>query len=410
MRLERAMLTYCELRGRARHQCAVTPQSGSSTCPKHKAPTLDRTIVLDGHRVEVTEVFWAYWYLAAERQAIFMRRLHAEPGPWTADTILLTHRFTNAYRASDRVSQYLLQRVIYSGSFDGPDTVFRILLFKIFNRIETWEHLVSQVGQPTVDSFSPEWFSEVLSLRFNDGDRLYSGAYIMPSPQLGLSRKHENHVWLLEELIRSGVVEDLLQARSLQELFERLLAIPSFGPFLAFQYAIDLNYGPHFEFDEMEFVVPGPGALRGIAKCFTDVGDLSPTDVIRAMTNAAPTYFDAAGTVFADLWGRRLQLIDCQNLFCEVDKYARVRFPHVGHGGPTRIKQTFTADPTPISLGYPPKWGLPWTADAPTVFGDATIDHPNQPLIDTSREERGASRSDSWRWNRGWRTDMSVAG
>ena len=27
---------------------------------------------------------------------------------------------------------------------------------------------------------------------------------------------------------------------------------------------------------------------------------------------------------FRDLWGRPLQLIGCQNLFCEVDKYARV--------------------------------------------------------------------------------------
>src|SRR5258707_9985183 len=39
---------------------------------------------------------------------------------------------------------------------------------------------------------------------------------------------------------------------------------------------------------------------------------------------------------------RRLQLIDCQNLFCEVDKYARVAHPNIaGRTGRTRIKQKF---------------------------------------------------------------------
>ena len=35
-------------------------------------------IMLDGHKVEVTDVFWRYWYLAAERQQIFMRRINSE--------------------------------------------------------------------------------------------------------------------------------------------------------------------------------------------------------------------------------------------------------------------------------------------------------------------------------------------
>ena len=119
------------------------------------APRLDlgperAGVELDGRRVRVTKVFWSYWYLAAERQAMFMRRVRGEPAPWTADPILGAHRFTNAYRASDRVSQSLLQDVIYSGDYGCRDTVLRVLLFKIFNRTDTWQHLVSQVGEPTV--------------------------------------------------------------------------------------------------------------------------------------------------------------------------------------------------------------------------------------------------------------------
>ena len=323
---------------------------------------------LDGHEVEVTEVFWTYWYLAAERQQMFMRRVRSQPGPWTDDPILASYRFTNAYRASDRVSQYLLHHVIYSDNFDASDTVLRVLLFKIFNRIETWEHIVSHLGEPTVDVFEQRRFTEILDLRFDNGERLYSAAYIMPSPHLGYGRKHANHLALLEELIYNGTLDGLLESASLEHLFRQLIAIPSFGPFLAFQYAIDLNYSPHFNFDEMEFVVPGPGALRGISKCFTNTGGLDPSEIIRAMTNAAPTFTAQSEIVFNDLWGRPLQLIDCQNLFCEVDKYARVAHPEIGSGGPTRIKQTYTADPRPLTLGYPPKWGLPWTADEPNTF------------------------------------------
>ena len=57
---------------------------------------------------------------------------------------------------------------------------------------------------------------------------------------------------------------------------------------------------------------------------------------------------DRLGLEFRSLWGRRLQLIDCQNLFCEVDKYARVRHPEVvGVSGRTRIKQKYARHPLP---------------------------------------------------------------
>jgi len=47
-----------------------------------------------------------------------------------------------------------------------------------------------------------------------------------------------------------------------------LRSYPAIGGFLAYQYFIDLNYTPVLMFDEMEFVVPGPGAQDGIRKCF----------------------------------------------------------------------------------------------------------------------------------------------
>src|SRR4051812_3253143 len=59
-----------------------------------------------------TIVFESYWRLAAERQNVFFRRVSGDSPPWTSDPILLEHKFTNAYRASDRVSQFLIREVI----------------------------------------------------------------------------------------------------------------------------------------------------------------------------------------------------------------------------------------------------------------------------------------------------------
>jgi hypothetical protein len=57
----------------------------------------------------------------------------------------------------------------------------------------------------------------------------------------------------------------LYRAPSLRSVYEILLAYPGIGPFLAFQYAIDLNYSTLLDFDEGNFVVAGPGAIDGIA-------------------------------------------------------------------------------------------------------------------------------------------------
>jgi hypothetical protein len=145
----------------------------------------------------------------------------------------------------------------------------------------------------------------------------------------------------------------------LREVFETLREYPSFGNFLAFQLAIDLNYGETLNFSEMEFVVAGPGARDGIRKCFADTANLDDSDVIRAVADLAEREFERLGLEFKTLWGRPLQLIDFQNLFCEVDKYARVVHPEVsGLSGRTRIKQKFVPRPEPLPQWYPPKWKL----------------------------------------------------
>ncbi len=323
-----------------------------------------------GDRVlRATPAFRSYWYLAAERQRIFFKRLRGEQSPWTEDAVLSSHRFTNAYRASDRVSQYVINEVVYGESVDPRSLVLRVLLFKIFNRVDTWKALEGAVGKITVDTFDAALFDDVLEERRAHGRRIYSAAYIMPSPKFGELRKHTNHLRLLDKLLVDGSVDEIVAAPTLKRLYETLVAVPSFGPFLAFQFAIDLNYSDLYAFSEMDFVVAGPGAHDGIAKCFADVDDLQAEDVIRAVTEHAPSFLESLGIQFEALWGRPLQLIDCQNLFCEVGKYARLVHPELlGRSGRTQIKQKYQPSSLlPVRPKYPPKWALQYDEAIPVA-------------------------------------------
>lgn len=327
-------------------------------------------LVAGGHRLQTTAAFDSYWTMAAERQRIFFQRVQASPPPWTDDPVLAQHRFTNAYRASDRVSQYLINDVIYAAAApdDARSTILRILLFKIFNRVDSWQLLESSVGQISATGFDAAGFAALLDARAGAGRAIYSGAYIMPCPRLGEGSKHANHLRLLAQLLDDGTVDRLSAAGSLRELYEILLAVPSFGRFLAFQFAIDVNYSDLFGFSEMDHVVAGPGALDGIAKCFLDTGGLSAEDLIRVVAEAAPTCFEQREIAFATLWGRPLQLIDCQNLFCEVGKYARAAHPELaGVAGRTQIKQRYMPADRPIRVAYPPKWAEEYDPSIPVA-------------------------------------------
>jgi hypothetical protein len=340
--------------------------------PMEGVDTLDATPrelhVSPGRILRTTPAFDTYWRFAVKRQELFMRRVAGAPPPWTDDSVIGAHRFTNAYRASDRVSQYLIRNVIYQGDQTGEEVFFRTLLFKFFNRIDTWTELVARVGFPCRTTFSFDRYANALDAVLARGDKIYSAAYIMPSPSFGSPRKHRNHLRLLEYMLQDGAPKRIGQARSLKEVFALLRGYRSLGDFLAFQFAIDLNYSSLVDFSEMDFVVAGPGARNGIRKCFSDAGGLSEEDVIRVMSERASAEFERLGLVFQTLWGRPLQLIDCQNLFCEVDKYSRVVHPELkGESGRTRIKQRFTMNPRPLPQWYPPKWRLDVPLHPPDV-------------------------------------------
>jgi len=291
---------------------------------------------------------------------MFLRRLKNEDGPFTDDPVLALNRFTNVFRASDRVSQFLI-RLQYKEE-DPSEIFFKTLLFKIFNKIETYCYLENEMEGISYKDFSFDKYNDLLSKRMLEEKKaIYSAAYIMPSAGnfFGHKMKHTNHLALIEGAMSDGLHLRIQDAKSLEEVYTLLLSLPSIGSFLAFQYAIDLNYSSIIGFSEMDFVVAGPGAKNGISKCFNSIGDYSYEDVIRLMADEQESECERIGVTLPILGGRSLQLIDCQNIFCEVDKYLRATHPELsGLTGRTRIKQKYRPINTPIDFFFPPKWNI----------------------------------------------------
>jgi hypothetical protein len=318
-----------------------------------------KPVSISGRDYQITPVFHAYWRFAAERQAIFFRRLNGI-APVTDDPILSKYKFTNAYRILDRTTQYLLREVIARSEQTPAELFFRIVLFKLFNKIDTWELLLRHFGDIRFSDFRFELYDDVFTDALARGHRIYSAAYIMPSggPH-GESKKHRSHLRLLETMMKENVPEKLHESESMQIGFGLLRSYPMIGNFLAYQFITDINYSELTDYSEMEFVVPGPGALDGLKKCFPNMLTSEATSLIRFMCENQASIQTELGLEPVTLWGRPLQLIDCQNLFCETDKYARVAYPQiVGFSGRTRIKQSFRMTGPIQDPVLPAKWRI----------------------------------------------------
>jgi alpha-glutamyl/putrescinyl thymine pyrophosphorylase clade 1 len=305
-------------------------------------------------------LFDAYWRFAASRQAIFERRWAGSPAPWTDDPILRRYKFCNTFRAADRVTQYLLSEVIYHPECKDlrPEDVFcRVVLFRLFSKPETWQALDTTGQRLTAASLDPDVQAAVLD-RLKQRQAIYTSAFILAPPSQNLGSKHLHHLRLVKRMFSPGGVGRVLaRARSLHEVVDALLGWPTIGPFLAYQIAIDLNYSPHLRFSENDFTLPGPGAERGLRKVFSDPRGRSGEQLILDMVEDQDSQFNRLGLSFRGLFGRPLHAIDCQGLFCEIDKYSRVAFPEL-KSGRTRIKQSFRPTGPLPSLVFPAHWEL----------------------------------------------------
>jgi len=316
-----------------------------------------------------------FWEFARRRQKLMYTGE-------TDDPILQQFRFTNCYRACDRVSQYLIKHIVNTTSYvssrdgvtwdmDSADILFRVFLFKTFNKIDTWEYLEHRhpVHLLVWDPFIPGWISRTLRARVKAGHTLYAPAFRQPigRTSYGYEEKFENHIEMIRYVMEHR--QAIFECRSLESLYLTLCEVPMLGPFLAMQFATDLNYTNLFDFSENDFIMPGPGALRGSTKVFPR-SEWKNYDAARENIRYLVDIQENA--LFPIIPGHRLSLMDVQNMLCEFDKYCRIAHPELNtvgrwkKGSAKRPKQRYEPNPNgrlrwPQDYEFPHKWKISTT-------------------------------------------------
>lgn len=306
------------------------------------------------------EIYDEYFKFAYKRQEIFFNKLQDKKRPYSDDEILDEYKFCNAYRASDRVSQYLIKNVIYSKENETEeDIIFRVILFKIFNKIETWQYLTQKLGKVSAKNFNFDVYDKLLEEYRKSQHAIYNSAYIScANKAYGYDLKHQNHLKLIQQMIfKDNITDKLLQAKKYSDIFYILKSYPLIGDFMAYQLMTDLNYTSIINFDEDDFTIAGPGAIRGINKCFKNKDKESYEHFIMYVVEHQDQEFKRLGLNFKNLFGRKLHAIDCQNIFCELDKYCRVAHPEL-KSNRIKIKAKYAQNSKKIEYFYPPKWGI----------------------------------------------------
>lgn len=293
-------------------------------------------------------------FIKARHKIWEARQFTVGTGPWTDDPILRQHKFTNVFRVLDYGSQFLLKELLEPG-LDSRDALMRAFLYRHTGRWEAWEYFELMEGHyPGIDDLDlvlkhfNTYRGETKTVLQNRsaetralgtggfskkvGKRsLFTSAYLVfpQSREPGVD-KLETIVDLTRRLFTPGSPQDVvprfMAADTQAERFAALKDAKGVGDFMSMQVLTDWGWAPQCGEDrEDEFVVAGPGARKG-AKLLAP--ELKPELVIREFHQGLLADPDCpvlwirdtsdGGAVY-----RRPSLMDVQNCFCELSKYAR---------------------------------------------------------------------------------------
>lgn len=192
------------------------------------------TVTIAKRTFEVSGLLNEFFQFMRDRHDVHVRRLAGED-IWTDDPILEEYKFTNIFRVFDRNTQFILHEVIPSKGIpcDESDTevCFRVLLFRMFNRIETWELLTRKLGQLTWRNFDAELYDAVL----RSVSAVHGHAYFIPAPKLGGHDNISNHLRLIYLLMSLQLDSHLKEFRHMQDAVEYICLFPGMGKFTGFQ-------------------------------------------------------------------------------------------------------------------------------------------------------------------------------
>ena len=279
-----------------------------------------------------------FLYWIEEREAIRLARVEGAKPPWTHDEILATFRFCNVRRRDDRVSQWIINRVLQPYA-NHPNLWIMAALARFVNWPPTLNALMELGYWPTQSD--PDWrgIGEALDARVAEGEQTWTGAYMIRAESNPYAEWYD---WgkgrYITEVVIGGLWEDQERVlpwitHGVEHAWTAIHGHYGFGSFMTGQVVADLTYTPLLSDapDLYTWAPLGPGSKRGLNRLLGRglKEGLKQDDAVNLMCELRDTILAKLGSVYSDL-----TLHDVQNCLCEVDKYLRV---YNGEGRPRAL-------------------------------------------------------------------------
>lgn len=264
-----------------------------------------------------------YFRTAGERYNIYSRRRMGLQ-PWTKDPIFQKYKFCNLFREQDKVTVWLRKnwREPYA---DHPNLPFAMALARLIN----WPPTLVEIGFPK--RWHPDKVLGVLHRRKFEGEKIYTGAYLLGSCPKGSERA----IYLVNDVLTPlhralSPAFWMIDNNSLEDVWKWLRSQRGLGDFLAYEVVSDLRHTKYLRnaSDIMTWANAGPGTLRGLTRLWgyqpktRQISGYSfpKKNALEAMQNLLTKSQEARWKLNTPSWEMR----DVEHWLCEYSKYTKI--------------------------------------------------------------------------------------
>lgn len=241
------------------------------------------------------------------------------------DPIIAKYRFCNVRRNDDRVTEWVLTKIMEPNRHD-PNLWFALTVARLFNNEPTLASIM-----PYILPFKPKKMRDILHRRAEAGEKNFNAAYIVSTN--GRSMDKVDYVLDLvlqpmwdnrKKIAQRMAVGQLANAHTV------LMDQQGLGSFMAAQVLADLKYAVPTSWDDFyTFAASGPGSRRGLNRVMG-----LPIKEPMSEGHFRSTLSGLRDSVNLKLNIDPLTAQDLQNCLCEFDKYERAR---TGEGRPKQM-------------------------------------------------------------------------
>lgn len=277
-----------------------------------------------------------------ERQNIWVNRFVKKlpRSSWTNDEILKRYKFTNVYRILDPGTEYVIKNILGKGS--NEEVFFNIIVYRIFNRIETYE----QIGYIKLSDYYEGYIFDKLKKYREEGNPVFTSAFMVTGVRFaGSDDKVVNYEYIIKCIYDKlkNLYVMCNEAKKMEWAHISLCREKGISDFLAYQIMLDCMYGKILSFDEdtSNWTIAGNGARRGLNYVFNNLRKEEELDAMIHLRDEQERYFSVFDIDYQHLHYFRkdykykyISLSNIENCLCEFSKYMKVK---KGEGRP-RVK------------------------------------------------------------------------